>query len=124
MDEYNNSRYRIYRFECRRSYSTLTQSVMKIQKSVRSPIHCWAAVAAKDLDNGSKRDNCVSNLHFAAAYMDSVIYWTNYWTQYLENKCGQDEYLGKKVFYDSWVTAWINCYVFNDTVHFNECRIQ
>ena len=37
------------------------------------PATCWSAVAAKDLDNGS-HDNCVDNLHFAAAKMEEDVY--------------------------------------------------
>ncbi|MBK8279908.1 MAG: hypothetical protein IPK94_07225 [Saprospiraceae bacterium] len=84
------------------------------------PAGCWASVAAKDLDKGS-RDNCSSKLHFAAAQMDSIDYWTKYWTSKLEEKCGKEEYWRNNELYQTWIDDWIDCYVFRDTVYFDEC---
>ncbi|MBK9928620.1 MAG: CHRD domain-containing protein [Saprospiraceae bacterium] len=84
------------------------------------PAGCWASVAAKDLDKGS-RDNCSSKLHFAAAQMDSIDYWTKYWTSKLEEKCGKDEYWRNNELYQTWIDDWIDCYIFRDTVYFDEC---
>ena len=84
------------------------------------PTSCWSAVAAADLDNGS-HDNCCSVLHFAAAKMDSIVYWRNYWNTRLETEVGKAEFWKDKAIYDELVESWINCYVFSDTVHFDEC---
>ncbi|MBK9678121.1 MAG: hypothetical protein IPO69_04500 [Saprospiraceae bacterium] len=35
------------------------------------PASCWAAVAARDLNTGS-HDNCISQLHYAAALMSDI----------------------------------------------------
>ncbi|MEP7269225.1 MAG: right-handed parallel beta-helix repeat-containing protein, partial [Saprospiraceae bacterium] len=84
------------------------------------PEGCWSKVAAKDLDNGS-RDNCCSVLHFAAAKMDSIEYWRNYWNTKLEAAAGKTDFWKYKAEYDEVIEDWINCYVFSDTVHFDEC---
>jgi hypothetical protein len=84
------------------------------------PTSCWSAVAAADLDNGS-HDNCCSVLHFAAAKMDSIVYWRNYWNTRLETEVGKADFWRDKAGYDALIEDWINCYVFSDTVHFDEC---
>jgi hypothetical protein len=84
------------------------------------PATCWASIAAKDLDNGS-RDNCCEVLHYAAAYMDSITFWRDYWTRTLEAEVGKAEFWKDKVKYDALIEDWINCYVFSDTVNFAEC---
>jgi len=84
------------------------------------PVTCWAKVKAKDLDNGS-RDNCCDVLHFAAAHMDSIAYWTKYWTDTLEARCGKVAFWADKEFYDFQIERWINAYVFKDEIKFDEC---
>ena len=84
------------------------------------PATCWSAVAAKDLDNGS-HDNCCEVLHFAAAHMDSITYWREYWNRTLEAEVGKAEFWKEKTEYDKLIEEWINCYVFDDSVHFDEC---
>jgi hypothetical protein len=84
------------------------------------PTACWASVAAQDLDNGS-HDNCCDVLHFAAAHMDSIVYWRNYWNTRLEAEVGKTDFWKDKALYDNWIEDWINSYVFADTIHFGEC---
>jgi len=84
------------------------------------PVSCWARVAAKDLDNGS-RDNCCDILHFAAAHMDSITYWRNYWNTRLETKVGKEAFWRDKATYDLMIEDWINCYVFSDSIQLTEC---
>jgi len=84
------------------------------------PTSCWAKIAAKDLDNGS-RDNCCNNLHFAVAYMDSIVYWRNYLNTKLEAEIGSEAFWKDKTNYEAIIEDWINCYVFSDSIHFNDC---
>jgi len=84
------------------------------------PVNCWARIAAKDLDNGS-RDNCCDILHFAAAHMDSITYWRNYWITRLETKVGKEAFWRDKATYDLMIEDWINCYVFSDSIRLTEC---
>jgi hypothetical protein len=84
------------------------------------PVTCWASIAAQDLDNGS-HDNCCNILHYAAAKMDSIVYWRNYWNTRLESEIGKTDFWKNKESYDQLIEEWINCYVFTDTVHFGEC---
>jgi hypothetical protein len=57
----------------------------------------------------------------AAAKMDSILYWRNYWNTRLESEVGKEDFWKNKVVYDDFIEEWINCYVFSDTVHFDEC---
>ncbi|HQW02104.1 MAG TPA: hypothetical protein PLR30_06495, partial [Saprospiraceae bacterium] len=84
------------------------------------PVSCWSTVDAKSLDNGS-HDNCCGELHYAAAHMDSVTYWRNYWNTKLELEVGKVAYKADKVKYDALIEDWINCYVFADVLHFDDC---
>ena len=84
------------------------------------PATCWASIAAKALDNGS-RDNCCEVLHYAAAHMDSITYWRDYWNRTLETEVGKEEFWRDKALYETIIEDWINCYVFSDTVNFAEC---
>ena len=84
------------------------------------PVSCWSTVEAKSLDNGS-HDNCCGELHYAAAHMDSVTYWRNYWNTKLELEVGKAAYKADKIKYDALIEDWINCYVFTDVLHFDNC---
>lgn len=84
------------------------------------PQTCWSRIYATDLDQGS-RDNCQSTLHFAAASMDSIVYWQNYWYGYLEQKCGKTAYWAHINTYQNLIDHWINCYVFGDYVELASC---
>jgi len=84
------------------------------------PVSCWSTVEAKSLDNGS-HDNCCGELHYAAAHMDSVTYWRKYWNTKLELEAGKAAYKLDKVKYDALIEDWINCYVFADVLHFDDC---
>ncbi|MBK7436301.1 MAG: hypothetical protein IPI77_05720 [Saprospiraceae bacterium] len=97
-----------------------TPICVEVTQTTVDPATCWSAIAAKDLDNGS-RDNCCNVLHFAAAPMDSITYWRNYWNTTLETEVGKEAFWKDKDNYDALIEDWINCYVFSDTVHFDEC---
>lgn len=88
--------------------------------STVDPQTCWSRIYATDLDQGS-RDNCQSTLHFAAASMDSIVYWQNYWYGYLEQKCGKTAYWAHINTYQNLIDHWINCYVFGDYVELASC---
>jgi hypothetical protein len=53
--------------------------------------------------------------------MDSITYWRNYWNTTLETEVGKEAFWKDKDNYDALIEDWINCYVFSDTVHFDEC---
>ncbi|MBK6393162.1 MAG: hypothetical protein IPF70_21905 [Saprospiraceae bacterium] len=97
-----------------------TPICIEVTQTTVDPATCWTSIAAKDLDNGS-RDNCCNVLHFAAAPMDSITYWRNYWNTTLETEVGKEAFWKDKDNYDALIEDWINCYVFSDTVHFDEC---
>jgi len=84
------------------------------------PATCWAKISAKELDNGS-RDNCCEVLHYAAAHMDSITYWRNYWTEKLTTEVGEKSFAKERLEYEALIEDWINCYVFSDTVNFTDC---
>jgi len=84
------------------------------------PLTCWARVAAKDLDNGS-RDNCQSQLHFAAAPMSAIVKARTDFASKMEKDCGKDEYWKNKAYYDQYIESWINCYVFSDSIDLDDC---
>jgi hypothetical protein len=84
------------------------------------PASCWAAVAARDLNTGS-HDNCISQLHYAAALMSDIEKARSDYEKHIIDSCGKAAYWANKAWYDAYIEQWINCYVFTDTVNFSDC---
>ena len=84
------------------------------------PTHCWAQIAAADLDNGS-HDNCCEELHFAAAFMSDIDSAKAQFERKIVSECGSKEYWDNKKWYDEYINEWINCFVFKDTLDAQEC---
>lgn len=86
------------------------------------PDTCWARVYAKDLDDGS-HDNCCQHLHFAAARMEDVEYWTTYWEDLFHNCLGEQAFYAHKAdgTIDEAINEWINSFVFKEYLDLNEC---
>jgi hypothetical protein len=84
------------------------------------PASCWAFITAKDLDNGS-HDNCVKELHFAAALMSEIEKARKDYADSIIKSCGSKEYWDNKVWYDRYIEEWINCYVFRDVIELGDC---
>ena len=92
----------------------------EITQVTLDPDSCWTRIPAEALDDGS-HDNCVQNLHYAIANMDSVQYYRDYWN----NKLGDclDPYFleHNHDFINDLIEKWINCFVFKDYVDMSEC---
>ena len=67
-------------------------------------------IAASDLDNGS-HDNCCSELHFAAAFMEDIDSARNNYKNKIIADCGDKEYWNNKAWYDAYIEEYINCFI-------------
>lgn len=84
------------------------------------PQSCWTRIAASDLDNGS-HDNCCSELHFAAAFMEDIDSARNNYKNKIIADCGDKEYWNNKAWYDAYIEEYINCFIFKDTLDTYSC---
>ena len=92
----------------------------EITQVTLDPESCWTRVPAEVLDDGSN-DNCVQNLHFAVANMDTIEFYRDYWHSKLQECLDYDFYHYEQGVIDDLIEKWINCFVFQDYIDLSEC---
>lgn len=85
------------------------------------PNSCWARVYAETFDDGST-DNCCPDLHFAAARMDTLEYYRNYWRNLIVSRFSQATYIRYKKEFDRYIEMVLDIRVFNDYIDFYNCQ--
>lgn len=85
------------------------------------PNSCWARVYAETFDDGST-DNCCPDLHFAAARMDTVEYYRNYWRNLIISHKSEATYIRYKKEFDRLIEMILDIRVFNEYIDFYNCQ--